>query len=134
MSSRASTTERLNDYTRMRIREDGLLRRLLPPVQITNDEFDRQVDTDTPVRVVNISEEAPFQALPENRYLRGPRYRVMFDRIMTPRFNRSVEELRTFDMNLRAVLSDTAIRECEEDLRKRGYRTLREIRGAKHVT
>jgi hypothetical protein len=116
------------------MREDGFLRRILPPVTITNDEFDRQVDTDTPMRVVDA--DAPFQSLPENRYIRGPRYRVMFNRILSPRFRANVEVLSTYDMNIRDVLSDNAIRESQEDLRKRGYRTLREIRMAKtcHLT
>lgn len=78
----------MNDYTRVRMREDGFLRRILPSVSITNDEFDRQVDTDTPVRVT--------------------------------------------DMDLRDVLTHNAIMASQVELRKRGYRTLREIRMAKH--
>ena len=122
----------MNDYTRVRMLEDDFLRRILPPVSITNDEFDRQVDTDTPVRVTDLEPDVPLQPLPENRYKHGLRYRVMFDRIMAPRFNRSVEELRNYDMDLRDVLTRNAIMASQVELRKRGYRTLREIRMAKH--
>ena len=42
----------VDKYIATRMREDGFSRRIIPPVQITNDVLDRQVDTDRPVRVV----------------------------------------------------------------------------------
>jgi hypothetical protein len=107
----------INDYTRVKMREDGFLRRIIPPVTITNDEFDRQVDTDKPVKVIDLEPDAPeavsvpFAALTVNRYIRGPRYRVMFDRILTPKFTKDVDELRTYDMDIRQILSDISIKD-----------------------
>lgn len=113
----------VNDFTRTKMREDGFYRRILPPVQISNDELDRQVDTDKPVKVVDKEPDSPaaisipFATLPRNVYIRGPRYRVMFDRIVTPRFTKDVDELRTYVMDIRQVLSDNAIKDmlAEED-------------------
>ncbi len=113
----------VNDYIRVRMREDGFARRILPPVQITNDELDRQVDTDKPVKVVDKEPNSPgaisvpFATLPINRYIRGPRFRVMFDRILTPKFTKDIDELRTYDMDIRQILSDNAIKDmlAEED-------------------
>lgn len=113
----------VNDYIRVRMREDGFHRRILPPVQITNDELDRQVDTDKPVKVVDKEPNSPaaisvpFATQPVNRYIRGPRFRVMFDRIMTPRFTKDIDELRTYDMDIRQILSDNSIKDmlAEED-------------------
>jgi len=113
----------VNDYIRVRMREDGFHRRILPPVQITNDELDRQVDTDKPVKVVDKEPQSPaaisvpFATQPANRYIRGPRFRVMFDRIMTPRFTKDIDELRTYDMDIRQILSDNSIKDmlAEED-------------------
>ena len=52
-----------------------------------------------------------------NLYIRGPRYLVMMDRILTPRFTKDVDELRTWIMDIRQVLSDNAIKDmlAEED-------------------
>ena len=52
-----------------------------------------------------------------NLYIRGPRYLVMMDRIVTPRFTKDVDELRTWIMDIRQVLSDNAIKDmlAEED-------------------
>jgi hypothetical protein len=120
---RKQSSDAVNDYTRIRMREDGFWRRIIPPVMITNDEFDRQVDTDKPVKVVDKEPNSPgaisvpFASLPMNRYIRGPRYRVMFDRIMTPKFTKDVDELRTYDMDIRQILSDNSIKDmlAEED-------------------
>lgn len=113
----------INDYVRIKMREDGFLRRILPPVAMTNDELDRQVDTDLPVKVVDKEPNSPgaisvpFATLPSNRYIYGPRFRVMFDRILTPRFTKDVDALRTYDMDIRQILSDNSIKDllAEED-------------------
>jgi hypothetical protein len=39
----------INDFTRIKMREDGFFRRILPPLQISNDELDRSVPTDKPL-------------------------------------------------------------------------------------
>ena len=113
----------VNDFTRTKMREDGFYRRIMPPLQISNDELDRQVDTDKPVKIVDKEPDSPaaisipFATLPMNLYIRGPRYRVTFDRIVTPRFTKDVDELRTYVMDIRQVLSDNAIKDmlAEED-------------------
>jgi hypothetical protein len=113
----------VNDYIRLKIREDGFFRRILPPVTITNDELDRQVDTDKPVKVVDKEPDSPaavsvpFGTMPSNRYIKGPRFRVMFDRILTPKFIKDVDELRTYNIDIRQVLSDNSVKDmlAEED-------------------
>ena len=120
---RKDAQQAVNDFTRTKMREDGFWRKILPPVQISNDELDRQVDTDKNVKIVDKEPNSPaaisipYATLPINKYIRGPRYRVMFDRIVTPRFTKDVDELRTYDMDIRQVLSDNAIKDmlAEED-------------------
>lgn len=113
----------VNEFTRVQVREDGFYRKIIPPVQVSNDDLDRQVDTDKPVIVVDkepgspAAVSIPFATLPMNVYIRGPRYRVMFDRIVTPRFVKDIDELRTWQMDIRQVLSDNAVKDmlAEED-------------------
>jgi len=113
----------VNDFTRIKMREDGFARKLMPPLKIANDELDRQVNTDKPAKVVDKEPDSPaaisipFATLPTNVYIRGPRYLVAFDRIATPRFTKDVDELRTYVMDIRQVLSDNAIKDmlAEED-------------------
>jgi len=113
----------VTDFTRMRMREDGFLRKIIPPVEVTNDDLDIQVDTDKPVIVCEREPDSPaaysvpFGETPFNRYILGDRYRVMFQRIMTPKFYKDVSELRTYRMDIRQVLSDNALKDmqAEED-------------------
>lgn len=118
-----TASDAVNDFTRLKMREDGFMRKIMPPVPISNDELDRQVDTDKPVKVVDKEPNSPaalmvpFATTPLSRYIRGPRYRVMFARIQTPRFVKDVTELRTYQMDIRQVISDNAIKDmlAEED-------------------
>src|SRR4051812_25433439 len=102
--------DRVTAFTRTKVREDGFFRRIMPPVPVTNEDLTRAVDTDKPIIVVDKEPNSPaaisvpFATLPINLYIRGPRYRVMFDRILTPRFTKDVDELRTWEMDIRMVL------------------------------
>lgn len=113
----------INAFTRTRVREEGFARRILPPLQLANEDLDRQYFTDKPMFIVDKEPDSPaavsvpFGELPTNFYIRGPRYAVTFDRIVTPRFTKDIEELRTYVMDIRQVLSDNAIKDmlAEED-------------------
>lgn len=113
----------VNDFTRIKMREDGFFRRIMPPLPLSNDELDRVVGTDKPLKIVDKEPDSPaaisipFASLPMNLYIRGNRYPVMLDRIATPRFTKDVDELRTWIMDIRQVLSDNAIKDilAEED-------------------
>ena len=113
----------IDEYTRLVVREDGFLRRILPPMTITDDKLDRQVDTDKPVKIIDkepfspAAISVPFGSLPMNRYIRGPRYRIQFDRILGRKFTKDIEELRTYTMDIRQILSDNMIKDmlAEED-------------------
>ncbi len=113
----------VTEFTRKRVREDGFWRKILPPVQVSNSDLTRQYDTDKNVIVIDMEPNSPAAAsvpygtLPMNRYIRGSRYRVMFDRIMSPRLTKDVAELRNYHMDIRQVLSDNIIKDmlAEED-------------------
>lgn len=113
----------VNAFIRVKMREDGFTRKIIPPIPLSNDDLDRQVDTDKPTIVLDKEPNSPAAAsIPYAtqtfaRYIRAPRYRVMFDRIVTPKFMKDVGELRTYDMDVRQILSDNAVKDmlAEED-------------------
>jgi hypothetical protein len=113
----------VNDYTRTKMREDGFARKIIPMLTIQNEELDRQVDTDNPVKVIDKEPDSPaavsagFASLPINFYIRGPRYRISFARILSPRATKDVDQLRTYSYDIRQVLSDNMIKDmlAEED-------------------
>lgn len=113
----------VNDYLRLRAREDGFLRRLQPPLPVTPADLDRQVDTVKPVIVKDVEPDTPpaysvpFGVVPMNHYIDAPRYRVMFDRIMSRRFIADVANLLTYDMDIRQIFNDLMLKDVlrEED-------------------
>lgn len=113
----------VNDFTRIKMREDGFMRRIMPPLTITNDELDRSVTSEKPQKIIDKeidnppAQSIPLATLPSNQYIRGSKYVVMMDRIVTPRFTKDVDELRTYVMDIRQILSDNAIKDmlAEED-------------------
>jgi hypothetical protein len=115
--------ESVDDFTRTRMREDGFFRKIIPPLPISNSQLTRTTTSDKPMVVIDRESDSPaaisipFATLPMNLYIRGSRYAVMFDRITTPRFTKDVDELRTWIMDIRQVLSDNAIKDmlAEED-------------------
>lgn len=113
----------VNDYTRLKVREDGILRRVLPPIQIANTDLDRQYDTTLPAKIVDMEVNSPaaisvpLANFPTQIYINSQRYRVTFHRILSPWFQADVDELRTNVMDIRQVLSDNSIKDmlAEED-------------------
>ena len=112
-----------SDYIRMKLREEGFLRKILPAQTITGDDLDKQVGTDKPSKVVELEPDSPaavsipFGEFPEGTYIYGKRWLVTFSRVATKMFNKDVAELHDYDLDLRQVISDNALRDlqAEED-------------------
>jgi len=113
----------VNDYLRIRAREDGFTRRIQPPVPVTPADLDRQVDTVKPVIVKDMEPDTPgaysvpFGVVPMNHYIGAPRYMVIFDRIMSYRFTADVANLLTYDLDIRQIFNDLMLKDilAEED-------------------
>ena len=116
--------EGVEEYLRIRAREDGIARQILPPENVTPADFDRQVDTVKPVIVKDMEPNTPaaaytvpFGTVPMNQYINAPRYRISFDRVMSRRFVADVANLLTFDMDIRQIFNDLMLKDilAEED-------------------
>jgi hypothetical protein len=120
---RKEAADAVNDYTRIKMREDGFLRKILPPIQLSWDEIDRRPEDDKPIKIVDrevdnaMALSIPFGSFTPEVYIRGARYVVTFDRIATHRYTKDVAELGTYHMDIRQVFSDNVIKDMlvEED-------------------
>lgn len=117
-----NATDAVNDFIRVRLREDSFFDNIIGPVNIPDSELDRQIHTDKPVKIVDKEPNSPaaisipFGTLPNNVYIRGPKIGVGFDRIVTPRFTKDINELRTYrGIDIRQVLSDNAIKDLSAE-------------------
>jgi hypothetical protein len=113
----------VNDYTRTRIREDGIWRRIMPVQPIADSELDRSVETDEPIKIIDREPDSPgavslpFAAATSQLYIKGERYKCHFGRVQSVRYSKDFDQLRTYHMDIRQVLSDNAIKDmlAEED-------------------
>jgi len=111
----------VNDFTRLKMREDGILRRIMPPQE--PGRLDRAVNSDKPLKIIDMEVDSPaavslpFNSQPSNIQIKGRKYPVFFERIQSPRFTKDIDELRTYEMDIRQILSDNAIKDmlAQED-------------------
>jgi hypothetical protein len=89
---RKQAEDKVNNYLRLRQREEGFARKFYDVADVTPADLDKQVDTPLPVIVKDMEPNSagaytvPFGTSPLDSNLTAPRYRVMFDRIMLQRF------------------------------------------------
>lgn len=108
-------------FTRMKVREDGIMDRVHEPTPISNAELTKSVHDDKPMRICEREPGSPaaltigFGTTPSGYYIRGSRYEVHFGRYGTRMFIKDVDELRTYDMDIRQVISDNAIRDMSAE-------------------
>ena len=113
--------ETSEDYIRMRLYEDGFFRKVIPMKDISFDELTDQVDTDAPVKVCEKEANAgaaysmPFGTMPIGAYIKGPKFRVMFDRVMSKRHRIDVDKLGTYRMDIRQVMEDILMKKIQEE-------------------
>lgn len=113
----------LSSFTRLRVREDGFLRKILPGTPVTNEDLTRRIEDQAPWVVVDMETESPaaksvpFGTLPDQTYMNASRYGVAFSRVVSKRWMKDASELRSWQMDLRNVISDNTVKDilAEED-------------------
>lgn len=107
----------MSAFVRQRLREDGFTRKILPPVQITASELDRQISEEPTVIVEkepdSIAANIPFLARAPIRYWKGDRYPVTFQKITSARFKKSKFELATYRTDIRTILQENSIKDIQ---------------------
>jgi len=109
----------INDFTRLRVREGGVQRAILPPITLQDSDLDRQVDSALPAKIVDMEPDSPaaanigYRRFPDMRYIFAKRYRVLSSRIVSSWFQVDVEELRTHNMDVRQIMSDNSLKDIQ---------------------
>ena len=119
----AGTGEGLNkvaqvasDYTRTQIREDSFAFKILPPEKIDNSRLRRDLTEDLGV-IENIEPDSPgakwvpLETVPDGEYITGSRYLIPFARVLTRNMTKDIDELRTYDYDIRKILTDNSIKD-----------------------
>ena len=108
--------EAATDLTRTTVREESFAMKILPPKKATNDMLVHDMTENLSI-IEDLEPESPaakwvaFQDVPEGEYIYGSRYRVPFARIITPKFTKDIDELRTYRIDIRKILMQNAIKD-----------------------
>lgn len=105
-----------SDFTRIQVREDSFAMKILTPQKATDDMLDR--DLDERLRIIEELEPdspgakwVPLQDVPDGEYIYGSRYQIPFARVLTPKFVKDIDELRTYRQDIRKILTQNAIKD-----------------------
>lgn len=104
---------------RRRIREEGFFRRILPPQDIDNSKLHPVIDHDRPVRIESMEPDSkgaisiPFSASADATPFYGDKFQCVFHEIATPEFYKDINELRTYDHDLRRLVTDNSLRDVQ---------------------
>jgi hypothetical protein len=120
---RKEANDTLDDFIRMRMREGGLARKIIPPEKKGPKDIDRQANEEKPTFVIDLEAESPaavgigFGDKPDQYYIQGDRFLMVADRIVTNRFWKDTAEMMSWKMDIQTVVSDNSIKDmmAEED-------------------
>lgn len=107
-----------SSYIRKVLREEGFLRKIMTPIQITDDQIDRDVNTDKPKIIVDKEPDSkatyiPFRGKADNRYYEGDKFEVFFDLIESDHFKKDIFELKTYNNDIRQIIKDNVVKDMQ---------------------
>jgi len=121
-----------SEYTRTQIREDSFAFKITPPEKATDDMLDR--DLDERLRIIWELEPdspgsmwVPLQTIPEGEYIKGSRYQIPFARVLTRKYTKDVDELRTYRQDIRKLLTDNSIKDGLAEIDAKWINTMERI-------
>jgi hypothetical protein len=106
---------------RRRIREEGFTRNIIPPVDVTNDDLDRVVQHDRPVIIEDMeplskgAKSISFGDTADTDFYYGNKFVCVFNPITTPEWTKDINELRTYRMDLRQVITDNSLKDIQTE-------------------
>jgi hypothetical protein len=119
-------------FIRQKLRQASFAREILPPQLLSDDEIDRDENTDLPKKIVEIEPDSvatfvPFKGTGRRTWFSGPRYSVYFGKTESQRFIKSKFELMTYQNDIRKILSDNSVKDMADQEDERFVNTLDEI-------
>lgn len=119
-------------FIRTKMRQEAFVREILAPVTLSDDEIDRDADTDLPKKIVEIEPDStatfvPFKGTGKRTWFKGPRYEVFFGKTESRHFTKSKFELMTYQNDIRKILSDNSVKDMADEEDTHFYSTLTDI-------
>jgi hypothetical protein len=123
-------------FTRNKLREESFAEKILTPIDISNDELDK---AENPELLVKWNDREPDTApattiplgvVPEAVQFFGTRYPSYFTRITSPKFNKDIDHLRTYDYDIRAIMLEISTKDIATEIDTRFIERVESVIGS----
>lgn len=106
-------------FVRQKLRELSFARRIVPPVMVTKDDCQRSEDHDGLVKVIDKEPDSQamaisFRGKPEAKYIDGERYTVKFFTVSSERFQKTEQELLSYEMPITKVIEENSVKDIQK--------------------
>jgi len=107
-------------FIREKLRQEAAVREILAPEGISEEEIDRDEDTDQPKKIIDKEPDSyatfvQFQGVGPRTWFKGPRYAIYFGKIESQRFTKNKWELMTYTSDIRKILSDNSVKDMADE-------------------
>jgi hypothetical protein len=122
-------------FTRNKLREESFAEKIITPIDISNDELDK---AENPELLVKWNDREPDTApastiplgvVPEALQFSGTRYPSYFSRITSPKYNKDIDHLRTYDYDIRAIMLELSTKDIATEIDSRFISTVDSVLG-----
>ena len=111
-------------FLREKLRQEAAVRESLVPEGITEEEIDRDENTDQPKVIIDKEPDSKatyvqFQGSGARTWFKGPRYAIYFGKIESQRFVKDKWSLMSYRSDIRKILSDNSVKDMadQEDMK-----------------
>ena len=112
-------------FTRNKLREESFAEKIITPIDISNDELDKAENPELLVKWNDREPDAapattvPLGVVPDAVQFFGSRYPSYFTRITSPKFNKDIDKLRTYDYDIRAIMLEISTKDIATEIDSR---------------
>ena len=126
-------------FTRNKLREESFTEKILTPIDISNDDLDK---AENPELLVKWNDREPDTApavtiplgvVPDMFQFSGTRYPSYFTRITSPKYNKDIDNLRSYDYDIRAIMLELSTKDIATEIDTRFISRVDSIVGAKNT-
>jgi len=119
-------------YIKKILREESFLRKIMPPQVVTKMDLQRSATTDTFEKIVDIEPDSfaldvNFLGEPPSEYVEGKRYRITFQQVSSPMFEKNEMELAAYEMPVIKVIEQNTIKDIHEREDRGWLRSCRQV-------
>lgn len=106
-------------YIRDRLREVSFARKILPPKQVTKADCQKSVSHDTLIKIEEMEPQSramavTFRGEATARYISAPRFEIPFFTIESEHFEKTEQELLSYDYPITKVVEDNTVADIQE--------------------